>query len=175
MTSTFEDQLFKLASKYKTHGILLDTNVLLLYLFATYDPSKVGIKRLAKYGKDDGQLLISYIGRFSHILTTSHVLAETSNLVRQIVSGQVRTELSTKFHPLFCSNLPNSFRQCAVDVGLIKKDLFGQLGLTDSGLTTLVQSKQLLLTDDLDLFRASMLCGGDAINFTHMREAAGFL
>lgn len=173
MTSTFEDQLLNFANKHRTHGILLDTNVLLLFLFATHEPSKVGIKRLAKYGEDDGKLLIDYICRFSHILTTSHVLAETSNLVRQIVSGQLRSDLSTKFHPLFCSNLPNSLRQC--EVGLIKKDLFGQLGLTDSGLTSLVQSRRLLLTDDLDLFRASLSCGGDVINFTHMREAAGIL
>ena len=40
-------------------------------------------------------------------------------------------------------------------------------------LASLVQSNHLLLTDDLDLYIAAVSSGGNAINFTHMREAAG--
>lgn len=175
MTMPLKDQLLAFVSQHKMQGILLDTNVLLLFLFATHQPSMVGKKRLEKYGEDDGVLLVSYLKHFSRILTTPHVLAETSNLARQIVSGQWRSELYTKLHPLFCLSLPNSFEQCAVDGKAIKNDLFGKLGLTDSGLATLVQTKRLLLTDDLDLYIAAVSCGGDAINFSHMREAAGIV
>ena len=45
--------------------------------------------------------------------------------------------------------------------------------LTDAGLTSLVQANTLLLTDDLDLYVSAVSAGGDAINFTHMHEAAG--
>ena len=172
---TLDDRLRVFVSQHKTQGILLDTNVLLLLLFATHQPDKIGGKRLEKYGENDGELLVSYIKQFGRILTTQHVLAETSNLVRQIVSGRLSSELSKKLHPLFCLNQPNSFEQCAVDGGSIDIDLFSQLGLTDSGLAALVQTKRLLLTDDLDLYRATISRGGDAINFTHMREAAGIV
>lgn len=45
--------------------------------------------------------------------------------------------------------------------------------LIDAGLTSLVQMNTLLLTDDLDLYISAVSIGGDAINFTHVREAAG--
>jgi hypothetical protein len=173
--SSLNDRLLGFVSQHKTQGILLDTNVLLLLLFAIHQPDKIGKKRLEKYGESDGELLISYIKQFSRVLTTQHVLAETSNLLRQIVSGQLSSDLSKKFHPLFCLNQPNSFEQCEVEGGSIDIDLFSQLGLTDSGLAAVVQTKRLLLTDDLDLYLATISRGGDAINFTHMREVAGIV
>lgn len=173
--SSLNDRLLEFASQHKAQGILLDTNVLLLLLFAIYQPDKIGKKRLAKYGESDGELLVSYIKQFSRVLTTQHVLAETSNLLRQIVSGQLSSDLAKEFHPLFCLNQPNSFEQCAVEGENIDIELFSQLGLTDSGLAAVVQTKRLLLTDDLDLYLATISRGGDAINFTHMREAAGIV
>jgi len=172
---TLDDRLTAFVRRHKTHGILLDTNVLLLFLIAQHQPTMIGKKRLEKYGEYDGKLLVSYINQFSRILTTPHVLAETSNLVRQIVKGQLGAELSTILHPLFCLSLHNSFKQCTVEGHLIDSDLFGKLGLTDSGLATLAPENRLLLTDDLDLFLAAISLGGDAINFTHMREAAGIV
>ena len=175
MTQTLDKQLLSLANRHGARGILLDTNVLLLLLFAVYQPTMIGRKRLEKYSADDGALLVQYVGRFRRILTTPHVLAETSNLVRQIVNGRLRTELFAKLHPQFCLSLPDSFEQCTVDGRHIDGELFGRLGLTDSGLAALVQTEQLLLTDDLDLYVAANSNGGIAINFTHMREAAGLV
>lgn len=175
MNKTLDERLLLFVNQYGTRGILLDTNVLLLLLFTIYQPNMIGKKRLGKYGADDGALLVGYIQRFSRVLTTSHVLAETSNLARQIVDGQARSELYANLHPLFCSDHPNSFEQCAVEGGRIDSDLFRRLGLTDSGLASLVGTEQLLLTDDLDLYVAAVSKGGDAVNFTHMREAAGLV
>lgn len=175
MTQTLDELLLSLANRHGARGILLDTNVLLLLLFAVYQPNMIGRKRLEKYSADDGALLRQYVGRFGRILTTPHVLAETSNLVRQIVKGRLRTELFAKLHPPFCLGLPNSFEQCAVAGQNIDGELFGRLGLTDSSLAALVQTEQLLLTDDLDLYVAAISNGGNAINFTHMREAAGLV
>jgi hypothetical protein len=135
----------------------------------------IGRKRLEKYGMDDGALLVQYVQRFDRILTTQHVLAETSNLCRQIIKGQHLSDFSTKLYPLFCSEMPESFQQCPVDGNRIDRGIFGRLGLTDSGLAYLVQTNLLLLTDDLDLFVAAVERGQDAINFTHMRDAAGLL
>jgi hypothetical protein len=51
--------------------------------------------------------------------------------------------------------------------------VFAELGLTDAGLASLVRGNILLLTDDLDLYVTAASTGGDVVNFTHMREAAG--
>ncbi|USX26353.1 hypothetical protein NHH73_27970 [Oxalobacteraceae bacterium OTU3CINTB1] len=171
--SSLEQQLLKLVSKHSARGILIDTNVLLLYLFGKLLPSAIGQKRLSKYGIEDADLISQFVGRFGQILTTQHVLAETSNLARQIVGGGFRHEMSQRLHPLFCLETPGSLKSCHVDGPAISADLFARLGLTDAGLTTLVQTNTLLLTDDLDLYISAVSTGGDAINFTHMREAAG--
>lgn len=169
----FEQLLVGLVGKHHKRGILVDTNVLLLYLFGKYQPTLIGRKRLEKYGREDVDLIFQFLARFQQILTTQHVLAETSNLARQIVSGSLRTALSLKLHPLFCLDTSASFKQCEVDGVKIDLMVFAELGLTDAGLTSLVRADTLLLTDDLDLYVAAVSTGGDAINFTHMREAAG--
>jgi hypothetical protein len=163
------------ANRHKQKGIILDTNVLLLFLAAVYQPSMIGNKRLSKYGAEDGELLKAYVFPFKRILTTAHVLAETSNLARQIVSGPLLVELSRELHPLFCLGRPASFERCSINGLHIDIRLFSQLGLTDSSLAVLVKKNRLLLTDDLDLYVAATSSGGDAINFSHMREAAGLL
>ena len=45
-----------------------------------YQPSKIGLKRLDKYVKEDGDLIKNYVNNFSRIITTPHILAETSNI-----------------------------------------------------------------------------------------------
>ena len=175
MTLPLNEQLHTFVARHSSKGILLDTNTLLLLLFARYQPSMIGKKRLEEYTEEDAQLLVQFVQQFCRILTTQHVLAETSNLARQIVKNRLHEELSELLHPLFCLNRPDSFKQCAIDGENIDRVLFGRLGLTDSGLASMVQTKQLLLTADLDLYVAVVSNGGDAINFNHMREAAGLL
>lgn len=167
-----EQLLLAMVGKHRQRGILLDTNVLLLYLFAKFQPALVGRKRLEKYGSDDTDLILQFLARFERILTTQHVLAETSNLARQLVGGVRRMELAMRLYPLFCLDTPASFLACPVDSARIDPAAFARLGLTDAGLTSLVRADSLLLTDDLDLYVMAAM-SGDALNFTHMREAAG--
>ena len=135
----------------------------------------IGRKRLERYDGEAGSLLVNYVSKFNRVLTTSHVLAETSNLAAQIVDRRARDELFTKFHPLFCLVTPESFGQCAVLGENVDSKLFSRIGLTDSCLASLVQRETLLLTDDLDLYVAAVATHGQVINFTHMREAFGTL
>lgn len=172
--SGLEQQLLALIGKHGARGILVDTNVLLLYLFGRYLPAAVGHrKRLEHYSLDDADLIIQFLCRFGRVLTTQHVLAETSNLARQVISGRQQLELSLNLHPLFCLDTPASFQSRDVDGQAIDAGVFARLGLTDAGLVSLVSADTLLLTDDLGLYAAAVTAGGDAINFTHMREAAG--
>ena len=71
-----EQQLVSLIAKHGERGILVDTNVLLLYLFGKLLPAALGQKRLAKYSIEDADLIVQFVGRFGHILATQHVLAE---------------------------------------------------------------------------------------------------
>lgn len=175
MSQTLENQLVSYAREHAEDGILLDTNVLLLLLVAQFKPDLVGGKRLETYELRDAEMLTAYVKNFARILTTPHVLAETSNFIRQIVKGKTQSTLLTLLHPIFCLDEKGALAQCVVQGHDIDIGLFIRLGLTDSGLASSARKGRLLLTSDLDLHVAVVSSGAHSINFTHMREAAGLL
>lgn len=175
MNSSFQDQLASYLRDHSENGIFLDTNVLLLLLVSQFMPRLIGTERLKAYEKCDADLLAAYVSRFKKILTTPHVLAETSNFARQMIKGRLQAEFFEWLHPLFCAPGEQVLSQTTVAGHEIDKQLFVRLGLTDSALVASADTKHLLLTADLDLHVATVTLGGHSINFTHMREAAGFL
>ncbi len=168
-------QLTAYANRYKKVGILLDTNVLLLLLFANFQPGMIGGKRLEKYTLQDAALLAAYVRCFSRILTTQHILAETSNLAAQVLGGKAKAAFFTRLFPLFCSDMAEALHPCKMQSSDIDQALFVRLGLTDASVVAAIGTEGLLLTDDLDLHLAAIGKGSPSINFTHMREATGLL
>lgn len=175
MSPSLEDQLVLYVRTHAEDGILLDTNVLLLLLIAQFDPALIGRERLRAYEQRDADLLNRFVSSFRRILTTSHVLAETSNFARQMVKGRRQAQFFEWLHPIFCSEGSRALTQTTVAGTEIDARLFVRMGLTDSGLAASAATRRLLLTADLDLHVATVSQGGHSINFTHMREAAGFL
>ncbi len=166
-----EGRLQRLLATYRTTGVMLDTNMLLLFVFAAFHPSLIGTKRLSAYDVAAGELLLNYVNRFDKILTTQHILAETSNLARQIISGKHWEQMCERLFPFFCIAGPASLSQCAVETNKIDPPMFYQLGFTDASIALTVHQKYFLLTDDLDLFLTVISAGNDAVKFAHMREA----
>lgn len=175
MTAGLAAQLAAHVTRHRQDGILLDTNVLLLLLLANFQPSLIGGKRLEKYTLEDGMLLTNFVRLFSRILTTHHILAETSNLAAQALSGKLKAEFFSTLFPLFCTGSPEALQPCELKKGGVDRALFIRLGLTDASVVASLDVHRLLLTDDLDLYLAAIGKGAPAINFTHMREAAGLL
>lgn len=175
MTSGLKAQLATHLRRHRDEGILLDTNVLLLLWLAKFDPRLIGGKRLEKYTPDDVELLAGYVGQFKRILTTSTILTETSNLAALVLSGDRKLALFRRLFPLFGVSPPDDFHRCSVDGLTLDESIFVRLGFTDASIAATVGTQHLLLTDDLDLYLAAQAQGAPAINFTHMREAAGLL
>lgn len=76
------DHIADLIRKYRDNGILLDTNVLLLYLVGSIDPQNVGrFKRTAKYDENDFRILSNLVNLFKTNVTTPHILTEASNFL----------------------------------------------------------------------------------------------
>ena len=173
MSSSFATQLTGYVNRHKGDGILLDTNVLLLLLFAKFQPDMIGGKRLEKYAFEDAQLLADYVRYFSRILTTPHILAETSNLAAQVLTGRKKADFFNQMFPLCCRDSQDALHQCEMKSGSVDQAIFVRLGLTDASLVAAIDVNKLLLTDDLDLHLAAIDKGASSINFTHMLEAAG--
>ena len=174
MTMSLQQHLIEYENKYRSTGAILDTNLLLLYVFSRFSPDMIGIGRLAAYDSDSADLLLQYLGRFERILITAHVLAETSNLARQMVKGRKWQAMCEAVFPLFCLPDQSVLKPVGVSTETIDPGKFSKLGLTDAALAQ-AAAEHLLLTADLDLYCAVVSAGNDAVNFTHMREAAGLL
>lgn len=86
-----DDYIGSLIGRYRANGLLIDTNLLLLYIVGAYDPGQIeGFSRTEQFDPDDFAVLYSFVQRFDLVVTTPHVLTETSNLLGGL-SGHVRT------------------------------------------------------------------------------------
>lgn len=171
---SLQQDLIGYVQKYRSTGAMLDTNLLLLYVFSRFSPDMIGNGRLAAYDADSADLLLQYLEHFERILTTAHVLAETSNLARQMVKGKKWQAMCETVFPLFCIPDQSTLKPIGVSTETLDPMSFSKLGLTDAALTQSAAT-HLLLTADLDLYCTVISAGNDAVNFTHMREAAGLL
>lgn len=154
---TFEN----IFNNYRNKGILIDSNILLLFLVGTYNQSRIqNFKRTQKYNIEDFELLESFIKYFKKVVTTPNILTEVSNL---------------------CGNLPEIFKlEFAKQIEVLdehytpslhisKLEHFKKYGLTDSGIINLVKGKYLVLSDDLPLVGYLTSKNIDTINFNHLR------
>ncbi len=151
--------------RYRTRGILIDTNLLLLYFVGSYDPQRIEkFKRTIIFTVEDFQRLVKLINYFETVVTTPNVLTEVSNLSNQLpqqvkggyfqVFGQLTSNLQETYQP--------SEEICALPH-------FRRFGLTDSGIIDLAPEKYLILTDDFPLANYLQSANVDVINFNYIR------
>ncbi len=144
---------------------ILDTNLMVLLIVGLASQEYIlRHKRTQSYTVEDFLLLQDILARAPSVITIPHVLAETSNLVRQFAEPG-RTRL--------CAVLQNFVVDC-VETTVASKAAAGRpefrfLGLTDAALLEAQNDTSVLLTDDLDLYVASVSAGRQAINFSHLR------
>jgi hypothetical protein len=154
--------------RYKSKGLLVDANLLLLYFVGLYDQERIPrFKRTLTFTIDEFVLLAAILDSFDKVITTPNILTEVSNL-----SSQLPTKLRTDFYGDFAARIP-VFEEHYTASGTISASThFSKFGLTDSGIVDMVKDKYLVLTDDLKLFGYLQNLGIDAINFNHIRSLA---
>lgn len=154
-----------LIAKYKTSGLLLDTNLLLVVAVGNYDERRLlSFKRTRQFTVEDFHLLQRIIGEFSTLWTTPNIMTEVDNLGRQLESRE--------WEPFAISMRQLSIRLVEVSEpsqNVTKDSRYAKLGLADS--VTLAKLKErLLLTDDLKLQGIATHAGFDVINFNNLRQ-----
>lgn len=147
-------------------SLLIDTNLLLLLLVGLTNKEYISShKRTKNFSVKDFDLLIYLMEQFSEIWTTSHCMAEVSNLLRQTNDGQAE-ELMWTFQ-VFSSKIKESH--------ICKQVVFSthhylRLGITDAGLIKKAKRVSCSLTTDLDLYLAISKSGHNVKNFNHLRQ-----
>lgn len=157
-----------LISKYRSKGLLVDTNLLLVYFVGMFDPERIPkFQRTMAFTVDEFRLLAKFFDVFKKVVTTPNILTEVSNL-----SGKLPENLRASFYGDFAERIPRLEEHYASSASLAASTHFNRFGLTDSGIVELVKGNYLVLTDDLSLYGLLVNRGVDAINFNHIRSQA---
>lgn len=162
------DYVIEMISRYKTKGLLIDTNLLLLYFIGMYDQDRIPrFKRTMAFTIDEFILLALIFESFDRIITTPNILTEVSDF-----SGQLPRDLHSYFYGDFATRIPILEERYTASGAISASAHFNKFGLTDSGIVDTVKGNYLVLTDDLELFGYLQNLGIDAINFNHIRSLA---
>ena len=170
MAALFEELLIKYASK----GLLIDTNLLLIYLAGL--PRADFVERLSRntkgYTAEDHARLTRAVGLFHELVTTPHVLAEVSNLSNHFTFKRKEPDLSAYLDRALL--VLRSAHEESVSKDVILSDpwlwVLPKIGITDISIMAVARERRyLVLTDDAALFGRLTHSGLDALNFTHLR------
>ncbi len=158
-------QLDHLLTQYKSKGVLIDSNVLLLYFVGLYDPQYIPkFKRTMMFAIEDFYTLLGLFRYFSKIVTTPNILTEVSNLANPLADN-----LKPTFYIQFAHQLTVLEEHYIKSAKLSPTPQLAKLGLTDAGILDLAQGQYLVLTDDFRLHGHLEKQGIDVINFNHVR------
>ena len=148
-------------------GLLLDANLLVLYVVGWYDPNRITQnKRTNSYTAEDFDYLVDFMSQFRQFATTPNILTEVSNLLEGVsyqygpvlamLPGLIKgfVELHEPSYPIMSS----------------KSKEFVKFGLSDTVSYQVVEQNYVLLTDDFDLCYYLLNNGFDALNFTNLRS-----
>jgi rRNA-processing protein FCF1 len=155
-----------LTIKYKNKGLLVDTNLLLVYFVGSYDIERPStFKRTDKYTIDDYITIARLIDYFRLLLTTPHILTEVSNL-----SNQLPDKFKENYYQEFKKQVTVLKEIYEPSITICDCECFGRLGLTDSCISMISKGKYLVLTDDLPLSNHLRSLNIDVLNLNHIRS-----
>jgi hypothetical protein len=155
----------ELFAKYKTKGILVDTNLLLLVAIGGYDPRRIlTFKRTLKYTLEDYALMLRILAHFDRRVTTPNILTEMDNLARQLPEEDhagISNVIFQMIAKLFEVHVPSA--------RATQTELYYRIGLADC-VTMSAADDVLVVTDDFELSNRLANIGRDALNINHIRN-----
>jgi hypothetical protein len=159
------DHVLQLVERYRSRGVLVDSNVLLLYFVGAYERRLVPrFKRTAQFTVQDYDLLVYFLSNFRRIVPTPNILTEVNALLGQL-GEPPKIQCRARFGPEI-ARLGEDYVPSADAVGL---DQFPRLGLTDAVIARLAKGNHLVLTDDAKLAVFLERTQIDVVNFNHLR------
>lgn len=154
-----------LIAMYRTRGLVIDTNLLLIWFIGSLEPELVGrFKRTASYTSADLHVLMSFMAHFERVLTTPHILTEVSNL-----AGNLADPVRERCWRSFVDRLTVLDERHEPAPALVASGEMARVGLTDAAVASLAR-QTLVVTDDLPLYHLLATLGRPVLNFNHIRS-----
>ncbi|AFZ22340.1 PIN domain-containing protein [Allocoleopsis franciscana] len=154
-----------LFDNYRQKGILIDTNILLLWFVGTVNRSRISnFNRTEQFTPEDYDSLMQILSYFSKIVTTPNILTEVNSLANQL--GEPERSQCFSIFAQGVARLDETYIESRTSASM---ERFTKFGLTDCGIVNLARNQYLVLTDDLKLANYLQKSGVDTINFNHIR------
>lgn len=152
-------------SKQADLRVLLDTNCVILFVYAKADPANIGEARLVRgFVQDHRVCLEQILAKATALSTTPHVLTECSNLMRQ-KRGMSRDVFDA--YSQFVLSCEEEF----IGAGdLIDDPALEAFGLTDTVLAYFASRGSTVVTTDYALCNAILAAGHTALNLHHQLQ-----
>src|SRR5580692_7709493 len=116
-----------LIKKHKAKGVLLDANLLVLYLIGKVNPTRIlNHKRTASYELADFRLLDGLVDGFGKPITIPHLLSQTSDLAT--LDGAERAQCRLIFKKLVQA-MDERYNESRL---IVEDPTFSYLGLADA-------------------------------------------
>jgi rRNA-processing protein FCF1 len=155
----------EIIARYRGSGVLVDTNLLLMYFVGVHDPGEIArFKRTTRFTSEDHALLLDFLGRFRRLVTTPHILTEVSNL-----AGQMADRTRAGIFETLSAGMVLLDEQHDPAAKLASDPSFRRFGITDSAVLHRARGRYLVLTDDFRLSQYLQSEGVDVFNFHHLR------
>ena len=155
----------QLLAYYRQKGILIDTNILLLWLVGSTNKARITqFNRTQNFVPEDYELLVEIFHTFRKILVTPNILTEVSNLINQLGEPE-----RSKCFSVFARDIVQLDEIYIDSHTIAATDKFPKFGLTDCGIVNVAKESYLVLTDDLKLASYLQNIGIDALNFNNIR------
>lgn len=154
---------------YRRRGLLLDSNLLLLYVGGQTDRNLVAsFKRTRSFADADFRLLVLLTTLFDSLVTTPHVLTEVNGLTNAL-AGSYRVDVRARL----ASDIAVLDERHTPAIGLASTTAFKGLGLTDAALAFLAQPPDgpLVLSTDGALIQFILNTGGAGDDFSTYQYA----
>jgi len=154
-----------LLAKYQSKGILIDTNIFLLYLVGTVNRERISkFKRTNQFLPEDYDLLLQIVNGFKKVITTPNIMTEVNSLANQL--GEPERSQCLNIFAVIITNISEEYIDSSI---VAQHSLFARFGLTDCGIMCVAKDKYLVLTDDLKLALYLQAQEIDSINFNNLR------
>jgi hypothetical protein len=147
--------------QYRHKGILIDTNLLVLFFVGSYDLNLISTHKRTNgvFEAQDYLKLVRTINKFDKRVTLPHVLTEVSNLLAQI-GEPIHSNLISKFGEGL-----GLFEEIYVPSANVDQKELQRFGLTDAIIAQITKGSYLFLTIDMRLGGYLANSGVDILEF----------
>lgn len=156
-----------LLAQHRAKPVLLDSNLLLLYLVGTFEVNRIPVfKRTSRYSVNDFDLLFRLVSQFPAILTTPHLLTEVSSLANALPTNSKRA-----WHEHFRAMVSRMIEVSESATEIMRSPSFPDYGLADAAAERAARGV-LLLTEDFRLSGSLASNNLAVLNFVDLTKIA---